>query len=58
LRVEDDGHGFDPTRTSDGLGLRTLRSRVALLGGAVHVATAPGQGTQCTVRLPLTPPLL
>jgi signal transduction histidine kinase len=60
LRVEDNGRGFDPTRTSDGLGLRTLRSRVALLGGEMHVASAPGQGAQCFIRLPLpsshTPP--
>jgi len=53
LRVEDNGRGFDPTRTSDGLGLRTLRSRVALLGGEVHVTSAPGQGAQCFIRLPL-----
>ena len=53
LRVEDDGCGFDPARTSDGLGLRTLRTRVALLGGSVHLATAEGQGTQCQLRLPL-----
>jgi signal transduction histidine kinase len=58
LRVEDNGSGFDPARTSDGLGLRSLRSRAALLGGSVHLATAPGQGTQCQVRLPLTPPSL
>ncbi|TVT37840.1 hypothetical protein FNT36_22010 [Hymenobacter setariae] len=55
LRVEDNGRGFDPTRTSDGLGLRTLRSRVALLGGEVHVTSAPGQGAQCFIRLPLPP---
>ncbi|MGI4833501.1 MAG: PAS domain-containing protein [Janthinobacterium lividum] len=54
LRVEDNGRGFDLAGTSDGLGLRTLRSRVALLGGTVHVATAPSQGTQCLVRLPLS----
>jgi PAS domain S-box-containing protein len=53
LRVEDNGRGFDPAQTSDGLGLRTLRSRAALLGGSVQVATAPGGGTQCQVRLPL-----
>ncbi|RZK61286.1 MAG: PAS domain S-box protein, partial [Hymenobacter sp.] len=35
LRIEDNGQGFDPSRTSDGLGLRTLHSRVALLGGSV-----------------------
>jgi len=56
LRVEDNGRGFDPAQTSDGLGLRTLRSRAALLGGSVQLATAPGRGTQCQVRLPLPLP--
>jgi PAS domain S-box-containing protein len=53
LRVEDNGRGFDPARTSDGLGLRALRSRVALLGGTVHLTTAPGKGTQLQLRIPL-----
>ena len=56
LRVEDNGRGFDPAHTGDGLGLRSMRSRVALLGGHVHLTTAPGQGTQCQIRIPLAPP--
>ena len=58
LRVEDNGRGFDPAHTGDGLGLRATRSRVALLGGHVHLTTAPGQGTQCQIRIPLPPPAL
>lgn len=56
LRVEDNGRGFDPAHRSEGLGLRTLRSRVALLGGSVHLTAVPGQGTQCQIRLPLALP--
>lgn len=41
LRVEDNGCGFDPTCASDGLGLRSLRGRVALLGRQVYLTTAP-----------------
>jgi signal transduction histidine kinase len=41
LRVEDNGCSFDPIRASDGLGLRSLRGRVALLGGQVYLTTAP-----------------
>jgi signal transduction histidine kinase len=55
LRVEDNGRGFDPNQTSDGLGLRSLRSRVALLGGNVHLTSLVDQGTQCQIRLPLAP---
>jgi PAS domain S-box-containing protein len=53
LRVEDNGRGFDPARTSDGLGLRSLRGRVALLGGQVYLTTAPGEGTQFQLHIPL-----
>jgi len=53
LRTEDDGAGFDPALPSAGLGLRTLRDRVALLGGDADLTSAPGQGTQVRVRVPL-----
>jgi signal transduction histidine kinase len=45
LRVEDNGRGFDLATSSDGLGLRTLRSRVALLRGTLRLTSTPGQGT-------------
>lgn len=54
LRVEDNGQGFTPTPTNLGLGLRTLSSRVALLGGTLELEAAPGQGTQVRVRIPVS----
>jgi PAS domain S-box-containing protein len=57
LRVEDNGRGFDLATSSDGLGLRTLRGRVALLRGSLRLTSTPGQGTQCQILLPLTPTL-
>ena len=55
--VEDNGRGFQPTvsRAPDnrGLGLVGLRERVAGLGGALHVDSRPGAGTQLAVELPL-----
>ncbi len=53
LRVEDNGRGFDPAAVHEGLGLKTLHSRAALLGGVVQLDSAPGQGTQVLVRLPV-----
>lgn len=48
--VEDGGRGFDLGATPErSLGLPTARHHLALLGGAIEVATAPGQG--CRVRL-------
>jgi PAS domain S-box-containing protein len=56
LRVEDDGQGFDVSLATLGIGLRTLRDRVALLGGLVYIDTNPGHGSQIQVRLPLPLP--
>jgi signal transduction histidine kinase len=54
LRVEDNGRGFDPVTVQEGLGMKTLRSRRASLGGLVRLDSALGQGTQVQVRLPLS----
>ncbi|SDX88376.1 Signal transduction histidine kinase [Modestobacter sp. DSM 44400] len=51
VHVEDDGVGFDPAGTA-GAGLGGLRDRAEQVGGAVEVASAPGQGTRVTVRVP------
>jgi signal transduction histidine kinase len=53
LRVEDDGQGFELGMATTGIGLKTLRDRVALLGGLVYIDATPGQGSQIQVRLPL-----
>ena len=55
LEVEDDGRGFDPTRTDAGHGLAGLRARAARLGGAFTIDSAPGAGTRLQWRLPLQP---
>ena len=51
VHVEDDGVGFDPA-AARGVGLAGLRDRAEQVGGAVDVASAPGQGTRVTVRVP------
>jgi signal transduction histidine kinase len=53
LTVQDAGRGFDPAAPADGLGLAGMKERAAALGGTVEVASAPEQGTQVQVRLPL-----
>lgn len=53
LRVADDGHGFDPSRTEPGgFGLEGMRERLALVGGELHVASAP-TGTTLIATIPL-----
>ena len=54
LRVSDDGAGYAPERLAKrGLGINSVRERVALLGGEYHVDTAKQQGTRATVRIPI-----
>jgi signal transduction histidine kinase len=54
--VEDDGRGLvTGGRTADdrGLGLISVRERVAGLGGSLSLVEAPNGGTVLTVELPL-----
>ncbi len=54
LMIEDDGHGFDPARTSlESFGLVGMRERVQLLDGSFELDAAPGTGTTVIVELPL-----
>jgi len=53
LRVRDDGDGFEPAAArSDGLGLQGMAERARLVGGELDVRSAPGAGTEITMRLP------
>jgi signal transduction histidine kinase len=54
--VEDDGVGFDVASTPRGTGLQGMADRLAALGGAVEIASRPGQGTAITGRIPTRPP--
>jgi two-component system, NarL family, sensor histidine kinase UhpB len=53
LRVRDDGQGFEPgSRTGHGLGLEGMAERARLVGGELDVRSAPGAGTEITMRVP------
>ena len=57
LIVEDDGVGFDPsdeTALGQRMGLAGMRERVALVGGTIHVESAPDKGTTIFVRAPVS----
>jgi len=54
LEIEDDGHGFDPVRSStDGQGLRNMRERVHAMGGRFSVESTAAEGTTIRVTLSL-----
>ncbi|TNF27067.1 MAG: PAS domain S-box protein, partial [Bacteroidetes bacterium] len=52
LTVEDDGRGFDREEDVKGIGLRNVRSRVALMGGQIDVESAIGSGTLINIEVP------
>jgi signal transduction histidine kinase len=58
-RVRDAGAGFVPSQVQSSggrhVGLGLLRERARLAGGSLDVTSAPGNGTELTLRLPLSP---
>jgi len=57
-RVSDDGVGFDPAAVGSqvGLGLASMRERLAPLGGALRIEAAPGNGATIHVDIPVRTP--
>jgi signal transduction histidine kinase len=54
MDIADDGLGFDPSKTSNGFGLKTMRDRIEELSGTLTVESEPGGGTAIAVTLPVT----
>lgn len=52
ITVRDDGKGFEPALESEGVGLRSMRERVELLGGSVEVRAAIDEGTVVSAVVP------
>ncbi|MBD1387429.1 hypothetical protein IDJ75_19240 [Mucilaginibacter rigui] len=56
LMIVDDGIGFDKEtlfKTSKGLGLKNIESRIAYIGGSLDIDTMPGKGVTYVIELPL-----
>ena len=51
LRVSDRGRGFDPTATSGGFGLISMRQRARSVGGELRISSAPGGGSEVEAAL-------
>ncbi len=60
LVIKDDGVGFDLVRPpagrrgKRGFGLLNMRERVACVGGALSLKTAPGKGTTVQAQVPIS----
>jgi len=56
LEVTDDGRGFDVKRAEErrpGMGLFSMRERVALVNGTLTLTSAPARGTRIVATVPL-----
>jgi two-component system sensor histidine kinase UhpB len=53
IEVGDDGEGFDPALSSEGIGIIGMRERVFAVGGTIQVRSRPGRGTTVEIVLPL-----
>jgi signal transduction histidine kinase len=53
LEVSDDGRGFDARAAPPGAGLLNMRDRARAAGGELTIQSAPGEGTQVMVTIPL-----
>jgi PAS domain S-box-containing protein len=55
LTVSDAGAGFDPVRgeRNGGIGLISMRERVRLVGGELHLHSRPEEGTRLEARVPM-----
>jgi signal transduction histidine kinase len=56
LEVTDDGAGFDPEAarpSQGGIGLFTMRERIALVDGGLRITSRPGGGTSVVASVPM-----
>lgn len=57
VAIRDDGQGFDPAefggRADGHVGLQVMRERAEEVGGTLSLRSAPGQGTEVVVRVPV-----
>lgn len=56
VQVADNGRGFDPALPAAGNGLENMHTRLAELGGACEINTAPGAGCHIAFTMPLAHP--
>ncbi len=55
--VEDNGRGFDVTETTEGNGLNNMQQRLAEMGGACQIFSAPDAGCRVEFKMPLAHPI-
>lgn len=51
VTVEDDGVGFDPNKSSDGIGMQNLKSRIDAINGGLDIQSDPKNGTSVYIEV-------
>jgi PAS domain S-box-containing protein len=51
LLIKDNGAGFDPAKTHQGIGLSNIYERVGFFNGTADIQTTPGKGCAMTITL-------
>ena len=54
LRVSDDGVGLPPRVDEETIGIEGMRERALLCNGTLSIDSRPGEGTEVTLRLPVS----
>jgi len=54
LSISDNGKGFDPASFKDGIGLENIKRRAEMFSGKIKLRSAPGNGCELIVEMPLT----
>jgi signal transduction histidine kinase len=52
LTIEDFGVGFDANKEFSGLGMKSLKNRVDMMGGELDIQSTLGKGTRIEIVLP------
>jgi signal transduction histidine kinase len=53
MAITDDGIGFDPLETTEGIGLKNMETRVKYLSGKISFNSIAFQNTSITIAIPL-----
>jgi signal transduction histidine kinase len=53
IQYKDDGKGFDKTEIKEGLGLKSIASRVDILRGKLQIQSALGNGAEFNINIPI-----
>lgn len=53
LEYKDDGKGFDPAVVKKGVGLESIKSRVAYYKGSIQFKSTPGKGNLTIIQVPI-----